>query len=145
MSIAVLRRGSVWRRWDLHVHSPASALANEFPHSVSGSPDWEQYVAALEKLDGISAIGITDYFSVEGYREIAKFKKAGRIKNIDLILPNIELRLNNLVYRTKDESEPPRRLNFHVIFSNELSADEIEEHFFIAANIQLCRHPSRHK
>lgn len=24
------KRGSIWRKWDLHVHSPASALYNEF-------------------------------------------------------------------------------------------------------------------
>jgi len=124
-----LRRGSEWRRWDLHVHSPLSALANDFPHKQDGTPDWERYLSELESLQGFSVLGITDYFSVDGYREASKFKKAGRLGNIDLLLPNVELRLDNLVYRSKNEAEPPRRLNLHVIFSNEVTPDAIEEHF----------------
>lgn len=43
--------GSKWRRWDLHVHTPASALANQFS-------DWESYVGALETAGtDISALG----------------------------------------------------------------------------------------
>jgi hypothetical protein len=124
-----LRRGSEWRRWDLHVHSPVSALANNFPHKQDGAPDWDQYLSALEMLQGFAALGITDYFSVDGYREISKSKSAGRLANIDLLLPNVELRLDNLVYRSTDEEETPRRLNLHVIFSDEVTPDEIEEHF----------------
>ena len=124
-----LRRGSEWRRWDLHVHSPLSALANNFPHKQDGAPDWDQYLSALEMLQGFAALGITDYFSVDGYREIANFKRAGRLSNINLLLPNVELRLDNLVYRSKSEAEPPRRLNLHVIFSDEVAPDAIEEHF----------------
>jgi hypothetical protein len=83
----------------------------------------------LESIPDLAVIGITDYFSVDGYREVVEFKKAGRLPKVSLILPNVELRLDNLVYRTKDETEPPRRLNLHVIFSDEISPGEIEEHF----------------
>jgi predicted ATPase len=83
----------------------------------------------LESLPDVAAVGITDYFSVDGYRKVVEFKKAGRLPDISLILPNVELRLDNLLYRTKDETEPPRRLNLHVIFSDEISPNEIEEHF----------------
>ena len=79
-----LRRGSEWHRWDLHVHSPLSILANEFPHHHDGSPDWEQYLSTLEALRDFSVLGITDYFSVDGCREVSRFKKSGRLKNIDL-------------------------------------------------------------
>jgi hypothetical protein len=92
--------------WDLHVHSPLSALANNFP-TKNGNPDWEQYLSAIEKIKDLRAIGITDYFSVEGYREVLNFKKAGRLGNLELILPNIELRLNNLVYRTRTNQNRP--------------------------------------
>jgi hypothetical protein len=124
----VLRRGSEWRKWDLHVHSPESALANNFPYKGE-NPDWEQYLSAIESIADLQVLGITDYFSVAGYREVMKFKNAGRLSNIALVLPNVELRLNNLVYRNKDEQEPPRRLNLHVIFSEEVAPDAIEEHF----------------
>ena len=60
-------RGSEWRRWDLQVHTPFSALSNEF-----GS-DFDKYAKtlferAVEKR--IAAIGVTDYFSIEGYKHL---------------------------------------------------------------------------
>lgn len=125
-------KGSEWRKWDLHVHTPFSYLSSQF-----GS-DFDKYVKqlfikALEK--NIAAIGITDYFTIEGYKKLKneyldkheKLKELGfsedeinKIKNI-LILPNIEFRLNKLVGKN--------RINFHVIFSNEVSVNDIEENF----------------
>ena len=79
----------------------------------------------IESLD-VAAVGITDYFSIEGYKEIQKFKAQGRLQNIHTILPNIEFRLKTIIAgRNGDE----KRLNLHVIFSNEVSAQDIEEHF----------------
>lgn len=31
-------RGSEWRKWDLHVHTPASGMANQY------NGDWDQFV-----------------------------------------------------------------------------------------------------
>jgi hypothetical protein len=62
----MLSRGSEWHRWDLHIHSPASALNNQFPKLPNGDPDWESYISALETLGDIPAIAITDYFSIDG-------------------------------------------------------------------------------
>jgi|SRR5579872_6845065 len=123
-----LSPGSVWRRWDLHVHSPSSSLNNQFPAKGDGSKDWEAYVEALENLKDISAIGITDYFSVDGYKELLQHRRAGRLKNLSLVLPNIELRLNNVVYTSQAENKP-KRLNAHVIFSEVVDPQTIEEHF----------------
>ena len=131
-------RGSEWRKWDLHVHTPFSYLNNQF-----GSPEdtdtWDNYVRilfnkAIEK--NIAVIGITDYFFIDGYKKVKneylenedKLKslfgndeaKLQAIRNI-LVLPNIEFRLNKLV--------GPRRINFHVIFSNEVSINDIENNF----------------
>lgn len=69
-------RGSEWRRWDLHVHTPASYLSNEY-----GDPNlettWDNYVKELfsKALQAeICAIGITDYFSIEGYEKIIEYR-----------------------------------------------------------------------
>jgi hypothetical protein len=59
-------KGSEWRKWDLHIHSPVSALNNQFPRLPSGEPDWEAYVTRLESLSDVAAIGVTDYFTIEG-------------------------------------------------------------------------------
>src|ERR1039458_9904829 len=94
-------RGSEWRRWDLHVHTPFSALNNGF------GTDFDQYAKlllerAVEK--DIAAIGVTDYFLIEGYKRLITLvsdgarlealvgaEVAAKAQQI-LLLPNIELR-----------------------------------------------------
>lgn len=118
-------QGSLWRKWDLHIHSPLSILNNQFPKLANGEPDWEPFLQKLKSLD-MAVIGITDYFTIEGYKELKKFKEQGRLQNIHTILPNIEFRLKNIVSsRNGDE----KRLNLHVIFSEEVPVADIEEHF----------------
>ena len=55
-------KGAKWRKWDLHVHTPAS-------HNFSG--DWNQFIIQLGNAD-CDVIGINDYFSVAGYKEIQR-------------------------------------------------------------------------
>ncbi len=120
-------KGSEWRKWDLHIHSPLSLLNNQFPKLPDGKPDWEKYIAKIESTD-IAVVGITDYFTIDGYKKVAEYKKQGRLANIQTILPNIEFRLNSVISSKKDGQEP-RRLNFHVIFSDQVSTQDIEDHF----------------
>ena len=119
--------GSIWRKWDLHVHSPLSILNNQFPKTNAG-PDWEQYLSALECLDDLSVLGVTDYFTIDGYKQLRLEMCNGRLTNIDLILPNIEFRLDKFVASKKD-GKKPRRLNLHVIFSDKVPDNHIEEKF----------------
>lgn len=120
-------KGSTWRKWDLHIHSPLTILNNQYPKLSDGTPDWEAFISRLESLD-IAVLGITDYFTIDGYKKIKEFKSQGRLANIHTILPNVEFRLNSVISSKKDGQEP-RRLNFHVIFSDEVSEQDIEEHF----------------
>ena len=60
-------RGSLWRKWDFQVHTPASHLNNQF-----GS-DWDGYVQKLFRTaiaKDISAIALTDYFTIDGYQRV---------------------------------------------------------------------------
>jgi len=123
----MFEQGSTWRKWDLHIHSPLSILNNQYPKLSDGTPDWEAFISKLESLD-IAVLGITDYFTIDGYKKIKEFKSQGRLANIHTILPNVEFRLNSVISSKKDGQEP-RRLNFHVIFSDEVSEQDIEEHF----------------
>ena len=123
--------GSIWRKWDVHIHTPESVLNNRFGR------DWDKYVkklfkSAIEK--DIHAIGITDYFTIEGYKklkrvylerdeklkELFESSEIEKIKNI-FVFPNIEFRITNMVDKNK--------VNFHVLFSDEVSIDDIETHF----------------
>ncbi|NMX21136.1 hypothetical protein C5S30_01580, partial [ANME-1 cluster archaeon GoMg4] len=113
-------KGSEWRKWDLHVHTPAS-----FEH---GFGTWDGYIDALERIDDVAVLGITDYFTIDGYKEVLKQRASGRLQNFALVVPNIELRLNIFVPK-RSSGEQPRRLNLHVIFSNEVSVDDIESQF----------------
>ena len=121
-----LNAGSQWRRWDLHIHSPLSALNNQFPKK-DGAPDWEAFIQRLESLKDVAAVGITDYFLIDGYKVVRKKKEEGRLANISLVLPNVEFRLDTFTGSRADASQ--KRLNVHVIFSDSVSAEDIEEHF----------------
>jgi ABC-type lipoprotein export system ATPase subunit/uncharacterized small protein (DUF1192 family)/acyl-coenzyme A thioesterase PaaI-like protein len=117
-------RGSLWRKWDLHVHTPASLV-----HNYDGADPWPQFLDDLERLPPeFKVIGINDYIFLDGYRRILAEKQSGRLANIDLFLPVIELRLDKFGGSQGHLS----RVNYHIIFSNELSPDIIEQHFLNA-------------
>ena len=99
-------RGSEWRKWDLHVHTPDSALNNQFTN-------WNDYISKLESIKDHAVLGITDYFSIDGYKQVLNYRSQGKLSNFDLILPNIEIRILPVT-----SSEKP--INLHLIFSNRL-------------------------
>lgn len=106
-------KGSEWRRWDLHIHTPESTLSNKFT-------DWDSYLTAIEAADAaICAIGVTDYASIEGYKRLRKEKEeSNRCKNVHLLLPNIEFRISPL---TKKGSA----INIHLLI-DPTAEDHIE-------------------
>ncbi len=126
-----MNKGSEWKKWDLHVHTPYSYLNNQF------GDNFDEYVKKLflEAIKNkISVIGITDYFSIDGYKaikndylennkklkELFSTEEIDKVKDIKL-LPNIEFRLNKII--------GTNRINFHVIFSDEVEINDIEENF----------------
>jgi len=121
-------KGSIWRKWDLHIHSPLSALNNQYPKLPDGSPDWEKFIYALEQVKDIDVIGITDYFTIDGYKKVMEYKNGGRLSNIALILPNIEFRLDCIISSRKD-GNAPKRIDYHVILSDKVSFGDIEDFF----------------
>lgn len=121
-------RGSEWRKWDLHVHSPESA-------NFQG--DWNGFIIQLGNAD-CDVIGINDYFSVSGYKEVqrrlndpsaAEGNKAYRDALDKLrhkvLLPVVECRMTNVVLGKKTETGA-LRINFHIVFDPDLSLDDIE-------------------
>lgn len=129
-----MKTGSTLRKWDLHVHTPASY---ENQYKIVGKEErgkfkndiWEKYISELEKINDVDVIGITDYFTLDGYKKIVEYKRNGRLNNIKLFLPNIEFRLDKFVGE--------KRLNYHVIFSDELDVHRIEKDFLEALKIQI--------
>lgn len=125
-------RGSEWRRWDLHLHTKGTNKNDQFHASV----DFDAYcVTMLKKAvdKKIAAIGITDYFSIDNYKNVVAFidridsrtdftdGEKAYIKNL-LILPNVELRMLPV---TKTGS----LVNIHCIF-NPAIVDSLDNDFF---------------
>jgi hypothetical protein len=87
----MISRGSQWRRWEPHIHAPGTILNNQF----GGADAWEKYLSALEGLTPkIEAIAVTDYYVTDTYEEVQKHKAEGRLPDVQLIFPNVELRLD---------------------------------------------------
>jgi len=82
-------KGSIWRVWNLHVHSPAT-YGGEYQTFIDN--------AQISKAD---VIGVNDYCSVKGYEEIVKL---GGIPD-KVIFPVVELRMNNLLTTKKIQME----------------------------------------
>jgi histidinol phosphatase-like PHP family hydrolase len=76
-------RGSIWRKWDLHLHTPASGddYGNQ---SISN----ETIITKLKEA-GISAVAITDHFVMDVNRIIDLQRIGG---NEITVFPGIELR-----------------------------------------------------
>jgi AAA domain, putative AbiEii toxin, Type IV TA system len=86
-----LNRGSEWRRWEPHIHAPGTVMNNQF----KGPTAWEDYLSALEAATPtIQAIAVTDYYVLDNYQKVREFKAAGRLPNVKLVFPNIEMRLD---------------------------------------------------
>jgi ABC-type lipoprotein export system ATPase subunit len=116
-------RGSLWRKWDLHVHTPASI---EQQYGGPTEDSWQNFVEDIENLPSdFKVIGVNDYIFLDGYRRLKAEKDSGRLSNIDLLLPVIELRID----RFAGTDERLRRINYHVIFSGDLSPESIEQQF----------------
>jgi len=87
----MITRGSEWHRWEPHIHGPGTVLNNQF----GGNDPWDSYLSALESCTPtIEALAVTDYYTTETYEEVVRRKAAGRLPNVKLLFPNIELRLD---------------------------------------------------
>ena len=87
----MINRGSEWRRWEPHIHTPGTVLNNQFGNAAS----WDAYLAALENsAPRIRAIAVTDYYVTDTYEEMLRHRTNGRLPDIDLFFPNVEIRLD---------------------------------------------------
>ena len=108
-SDGILNSGSRWHRWDPHIHTPETLFNNQF----KGDTAWEDYFSAIEKCDPpIRAIAVTDYYLTDKYETVLSAKADGRLPDVGLIFPNVELRLD--VGTSKGKS-----VNIHLLVSPE--------------------------
>lgn len=133
MNIPEEKRGSEWRKWDLHIHTKGTNKNDQF-----SSPDFNTFCITLFKKaieNDIKAIGVTDYFSIDNYLKVRKFQEEIN-KNTQfseeekkyilgiLIMPNVELRMLPV-------TDKGRLINIHCIFNPEPSfLKNLENDFF---------------
>jgi hypothetical protein len=124
--------GSLWRRWDLHLHTPITRLANDY--EAAGTDEaWNRYIDALE-ASAVQAFGITEYFGFDGFfqlqeRYAAKYPKSGKV-----IFANMELRLSESISR--NGTQP----HLHIIFDNDpaISSRDVLTRFCTNLNTQAA-------
>ena len=126
-----MNRGSEWRRWDLHIHTKGTNKADNYACSTIGEFCELLFKKAFEKK--VYAIGITDYFSIDRYKEVKAYQdkidsnssfsneEKVFVKQI-LLLPNVELRMLPVTGKA-------RLINIHCIF-NPSCLSKLDNDFF---------------
>jgi len=106
--------GSQWNKWDLHIHSPLTWLANSYTPD-----DIENYVRTLEAHQ-LSLIAVTNYFYFrQNELEIIREEIARQGLAIT-VLANVEFRLDQ-------QNRDGQFINIHILFSEKLSTERINE------------------
>lgn len=128
----MIGKGSEWLRWEPHIHAPGTVLNNQFGSLAAA---WEEYLSALESVTPrIRAIGVTDYDVTATYEEVLRHRSAGRLPDVNLMFPNIELRL--------DVAARTGFVNLHLLVSPE-DPDHLAELERILARLRFHAHGDR--
>lgn len=121
------RIGSLWRRWDLHLHPPGTKLNNAY----GGTDDaiWDRFIDALE-ASPVQVFGVTDYFSFDSFFELRRRYAEKHADSEKIFFLNIEFRLSESI--SKDGSHP----DIHVIFDNDPDVTNEEKIGRFLTNLQ---------
>lgn len=123
-------KGSTWRVWDFHIHSPASfEWGGAKMYGLTVEQKDEQLRLMINALESAPAevFVIQDYWTFDGYHSLREYlQKHPEIEFTKTILPGMEMRL---------QSPTKYRLNVHGIFSEELSWQQLED---FKSNLRLA-------
>ena len=129
-------KGSEWRKWDLHIHTPASFYwngpkFNSDPYSPENVPLVDDMICALNAAEP-EVFAIMDYWTFDGWFALQhRLRQDDAPKLNKTVFPGIELRL---------VAPMEGRLNAHVLFSNEID-DQILSDFKAKLTIALIGRP----
>lgn len=136
MSKMEIARGSVWRQWDLHIHTPASFhwLGKKFRDCADANERRalvDQMIEAFNKSEP-AVFAIMDYWTFDGWLALKqRLAENGAPILQKKVFPGIELRL----------AAPMKgRLNAHVLFSDEIE-DQALLDFKQGLSIELVNRP----
>lgn len=129
-------RGSEWRQWDLHIHSPASFYWTGPRFQEDGTNDHD--VAIIDQMIGAlnaappAVFALMDYWGFEGWFALKRrLAQPGAPSLEKTVFPGIELRLC---------APMSGRLNAHVIFSDMIN-DQLLRDFQSSLKLELIDLP----
>ena len=127
-------RGSEWREWDLHIHSPESFHWDGEKFSSDHNRNRElidEMIAALNKA-APAAYALMDYWTFDGWFKLkTRRAEAGAPTLSKTVFPGIELRL---------AAPMKARLNAHVVFSSEIEDQHLRD-FLTTLMLELIDRP----
>ena len=122
-----INRGSEWRKWDLHIHSPCSHMTSNRYGDASIENFCDKIIA-----ENLAVIGLTNYFYIEEV-EFNSIQK--RLGNKCAVIPNIE-------FRASAKNNRGDHINFHVLFNpDNLSLERITK---CISSIPMADDSTRH-
>lgn len=112
-------RGSYWRKWDLHIHTPESFHWNGGKRFADMTPEEKEasldsIVQAINDSD-VAAFSIVDYWTFDGYEALVARVAAGKADLKKAVFPGMELRV---------EAPVNYRLNVQVLLSDKLTPQQ---------------------
>ncbi|HYF66747.1 MAG TPA: AAA family ATPase [Ohtaekwangia sp.] len=102
-------RGSQWRKWDLHIHTPYTHLANRYNCDI-------KEVAKKIATENLAVVGVTNYFIVEE-KELGELR--AELPEV-LFIPNFEFRIN-------EKNKDGEFINLHILFNPEINLTRVYE------------------
>lgn len=128
--------GSKWRKWDLHIHTPASFhwTGKKFdsdPSSPANAELVDEMIMALNSAEP-SVFALMDYWTFDGWFALKRrLNEVGAPKLTKTVFPGIELRL---------AAPTTCRLNAHVLFSDEIGDQDLKD-FKSALQVEIVLRP----
>ena len=111
--------GSVWRKWDLHIHTPASYVWHGQKANMRDTTQATEVCRLIaERMEAIDvdAFAIMDYWTFDGFYALRDYLNRNQSATKKRVFPGIEIRL---------EAPTNYKLNTHVIFDESLSNDNL--------------------
>jgi ABC-type lipoprotein export system ATPase subunit len=126
--------GSIWRKWDLHIHTPASYHWKGKRFEACNTAERDELCAEIiDKINStdVCAFCIMDYWTFDGYLLLRDYIERNPDSTDKTIFPGIELRM---------VAPTDFRLNTHVLLSDTVSAENLA-HFI--SHLKLADHETR--